>query len=104
MTRQMRRWQEDLDERIKDREKPPSYWDFPEREKGGLHGHCAYCLRADCKRTAFDEDSKGDRACAVSKCRWGCGARMHNCKLFEHQVKGKDKELCRRYVVPILGT
>ncbi len=86
LTKQMRQWQQDLDDRIKDHKRPPKYWDFPELEKGNVHKHCAYCLRGDCARVYDSADPPEDRACSVVHCRWGCGARMHQCKLFEHKI------------------
>ena len=94
LTKQMQRWQEDLDERIKDHEKPPRYWEFPELEKGNIHPHCSYCFRVDCRRTLDSSDPPDDRGCGVVKCRWECGALMHSCKLLEHKVSTST------YVVP----
>ena len=48
---QMQAWQEDLDKRLKGKKIPPKYWEFPELEKGSIHGHCAYCFDIDCDRT-----------------------------------------------------
>ncbi len=86
LTKQMKIWQDELDERIKDHEKPPSYWDFPEREKGNIHKHCAYCLDLNCLRTYDAVDPEDDRACNVVECRWKCGATYHHCKILEHKV------------------
>jgi len=86
LSKQMQRWKRDLDERVKDREVPRKYWESPELEKGNVHKHCAHCFKADCQKEFDAEAPAEERACAVVHCRWGCGARLHACKLFEHQM------------------
>lgn len=83
LSKQMERWQKDLDDRIGSKEKPPRYWDYPEMEKGNVHKHCAYCVNAKCEKGM---DFKEERACEVVGCRWNCGVVLHSCKLFEHQM------------------
>lgn len=87
LTKQMQKWQKDLDERIKDHKKVPHYWEYPELEKGNVHKHCAHCQKRDCQRMSDPADPPEDKACNVVECRWKCGAVLHHCKLFEHKVK-----------------
>ena len=63
----MRAWQDDLDERLKGKERPPHYWEFPDLERGNLHKHCAYCVDINCPRGYEYRDDVNDRACTVSK-------------------------------------
>eukprot|EP00095_Tigriopus_kingsejongensis_P008525 maker-scaffold81_size397536-snap-gene-0.19 protein:Tk08525 transcript:maker-scaffold81_size397536-snap-gene-0.19-mRNA-1 annotation:"low quality protein: f-box only protein 40" len=98
LSKQMIKWQNDLDERLKDKEKIIPYWDYPELEKGNIHKHCAYCYDVACPKSFADgfvdsNDPKG-KACEVIDCRWKCGARYHQCKGFEHQM------LCLYYEEP----
>ena len=92
VSRQMKEWQDDLEERLKGKERPPHYWEHPELEKGGIHEHCAYCFKIDCKREFGLEER--DRSCRVSDCRHGCGQYLHHCKMFEHQM------VCPEYEEP----
>ena len=89
---QMKKWEDDLEERLKGKERPPHYWEHPELEKGGIHEHCAYCFRIDCERE-FGLAER-DRSCRVSDCRHGCGQFLHHCKMFEHQM------ICPEYEEP----
>ena len=50
VVKQMKKWQDDLKERLKGREIPPKYWEFPELEKGNIHqNHCAHCINLICE-------------------------------------------------------
>lgn len=82
LSKQMKQWKDDLDERLKGKERPPRYWEFPELEKGGVHKHCAHCVTLDCGDSATNVNN----ACDTVPCRWRCGSRLHSCKLFEHQM------------------
>ena len=77
---QMIKWQEELDERLKDKVIPPKYWEYPELEKGNIHKHCVYCVSLDCQTIEFEDD-----ACGIIDCRNGCGVKYHSCKSSEHR-------------------
>ena len=99
VSRQMKEWQCELEERLKGKEKPPHYWEHPELEKGGIHEHCAHCFKIDCKRE-FDAGAAADdrdRSCRVSDCRHGCGQYLHHCKMFEHQMVCPEYEGVNSY-------
>jgi hypothetical protein len=91
---QRRRWQEDVDTAILRTGKPVprKYWEFPEQEKGDIHSHCAYCHQAACDKPYNYTTGSSEQSCAVVACVWGCGARLHHCKAFEHQM------ICPTYV------
>ena len=91
LQKQMQKWQEELDFRLKGKKIPPKYWEFSELEKGNLHTHCAHCLDVDCKRTLNLGDPNMDDACGLIDCRFGCGAKYHACKSSEHYM------ICARY-------
>lgn len=90
---QMKQWEDDLNTRLKGKEIPKKYWEFPELEKGNIHKHCAYCIDKQCKRTiTINEDqqplvetAKGE-ACGMIECRWKCGTKYHSCKASEHSL------------------
>lgn len=88
VVKQMREWQNDLNERLKGREIPPKYWEFPELEKGNIHkNHCAYCIDIYCDQTRNDSNKSKlnlSTNCAMTSCKYGCGARYHVCKTSEH--------------------
>ena len=42
--KQMKQWEDDLNKRLKGKEIPKRYWEFPELEKGNIHQHCAHCV------------------------------------------------------------
>ncbi len=85
---QIKQWEDDLNARLKGKEIPKKYWEFPEMEKGQIHKHCAYCFSPKCERKAGLIDSKEapDEACSVIDCRWKCGCRYHACKSSEHSL------------------
>ena len=88
LSKQMKEWQDDLEERLKGKEKPPQYWEFPELEKGNIHKHCSKCVEIGCAKD-FDwncPEKPDEKACPVVKCKWVCGDVFHGCKLFEHQI------------------
>ena len=88
LSKQMQQWKDGLEDRLKGKEKPPQYWEFPELEKGNVHKHCSKCMLIDCGKD-FDWANPGkpeDKACPVVKCKWQCGVVFHSCKLFEHQM------------------
>ena len=113
---QRRRWQEDLDSAIlrTGQPVPRKYWEVPESEKGNIHAHCAYCYSTTCdkrynfciliccstcggpssliSRYNYSEDGDEKQSCAVIQCSWGCGASLHHCKTFEHQMLCKHHE------------
>jgi hypothetical protein len=69
MNEQMQRWQKDLDARLKGKEIPPRYWEFPELERGGIHKHCAYCYDLDCKKANDFFSTYDEVACNIMECR-----------------------------------
>jgi hypothetical protein len=87
LTKQMKQWQDDLDGRLKGKERPKRYWDYPELEKGNIHKHCAHCIRTDCDKS-FDwsNGEKDNVACQLITCRWNCSSVYHACKSFEHHM------------------
>lgn len=94
LSKQMKQWQDDLDERLKGREKIKPYWEYPELEKGNIHPHCANCFAITCSKTfldTYEDDLSKFKACEVISCRWKCGVKYHQCKAFEHQM------LCTTY-------
>lgn len=94
LSKQMKQWQDDLDERLKGREKIKPYWEYPELEKGNIHPHCANCFAITCPKTfldTYEDDLSKFKACEVISCRWKCGVKYHQCKAFEHQM------LCTTY-------
>ena len=91
LQKQMQKWQEEVDFRLKGKKIPPKYWEFSELEKGNLHTHCAHCFDVDCKRTLSLGDPNMDDACGLIDCRFGCGAKYHACKSSEHNI------ICGRY-------
>ncbi len=86
LSRQMQQWQSDLDERLRDRKRPPSYCDYPELEKGGIHGHCSKCFWLGCTKTFEVGAASEQSSCKMVQCSYGCGAKLHHCKMFEHKV------------------
>ena len=86
----MQLWQEDLDKRLKGKKIPPKYWEFPELEKGSIHGHCAYCVDINCERHLNIGDDV-EESCGLTECRFGCGAIFHVCKSSEHHI------ICQKY-------
>ena len=91
LQKQMQAWQDDLDNRLKGKKIPPKYWEFPELEKGSIHGHCAYCFDMNCDRTLNIGEPDEDEACGMTDCRFGCGAILHVCKSSEHYL------ICPKY-------
>ena len=69
MNEQMLRWQQDLDARLKGKEIPPRYWEFPELQKGNIHKHCAHCYDIDCAKGNDLFSSYDQMACTIMKCR-----------------------------------
>ncbi len=109
----MKIWEDDLNARLKGRELPPKYWEFPELEKGDIHKHCAKCFDINCTRkmdfgNANNDEAEEngdimggmfsepdpDEACAIMKCRWNCGMIYHSCKTSEHSY------ICPNFVEP----
>ena len=86
----MQAWQDDLDKRLKGKKIPPKYWEFPELEKGSIHGHCAYCVDINCERHLNIGDDV-EESCGLTECRFGCGAIFHVCKSSEHHI------ICQKY-------
>lgn len=90
VAKQMKKWEDDLKERLKGREIPPKYWEFPELEKGNIHqNHCAYCINHVCDQatnTANKSTPNSMTNCAMTNCKFGCGARYHICKTSEHLI------------------
>ena len=73
----MQQWQDDLNARLKGKQIPLKYWEFPELEKGNIHQqHCAYCININCIHPN----------CSMTSCKFGCGARHHLCKTSEHLI------------------
>ena len=93
MTKQMKMWQQDLDDRLRGKKIPPKYWEFPELEKGNVHKHCSTCFDLHCSRTLHISDPD-DTSCAVTSCKWECGQVYHMCKASEHFI------ICPLYVEP----
>lgn len=87
----MQQWQEDLDVRLKGKKIPPKYWEFPELEKGNVHGHCAYCFNINCDRTLNIGEPGMDESCGITECKFECGAIFHACKSSEHHI------ICPKY-------
>lgn len=88
---QVEQWEADLDARLKGRPIPPKYWEFPQLERGNIHKHCAYCVNLACPRKlGFGQDN----SCALTSCRWKCGAVLHACKASEHMI------ICPAYAEP----
>jgi hypothetical protein len=87
LSKHMQMWKDDLDERLKGKERPPRYWEHPELEKGSIHKHCAYCINLKCDKTGYDlSDPENDRGCNMMACKFKCGQSFHLCKYFEHQI------------------
>ena len=85
LSKQMQRWQDELDKRLKDKVIPPKYWEYPELEKGDIHGdHCSTCFNPTC----------GIETCRIIQCRYDCGSLFHGCKSSEHSI------ICPKYEVP----
>ena len=79
--RQMQQWHDDLENRLKGKDIPPKYWEYPELEKGNIHAqHCSSCFNLNC------ENSASAISCSMVKCKFGCGARYHACKTSEHYI------------------
>ena len=88
VVKQMKKWQDDLKERLKGREIPPKYWEFPELEKGNIHqNHCSQCINLYCGQAKNDANKNNSNTnCAMTNCKFGCGARYHVCKTSEHLI------------------
>ena len=86
----MKKWQDDLKERLKGREIPPKYWEFPELEKGNIHqNHCAHCINLICDQETNARSNNNPISmtiCAMTNCKHGGGARYHVCKTSEHRI------------------
>lgn len=102
---QFKMWEDDLKDRLKGKEIPPKYWEFPEIEKGNLHKHCAYCQSLTCTKksdmlllklhdAAAALEQEEVPACPMISCRWKCGAVYHSCKSNEHSY------ICPTYIEP----
>ena len=75
----MQKWHDDLENRLKGREIPLKYWEYPELEKGNIHSqHCSSCFNLKCDSSSF--------SCSMTNCKYGCGARYHACKTSEHLI------------------
>jgi len=97
MTKQMKIWQQDLDDRLSRHncKKIIKYWEFPELEKGNIHKHCSNCFDIDCQRTSEEiSDDYDDTSCALTSCKWKCGQIYHRCKASEHFM------ICPLYIEP----
>ena len=81
VVKQMQIWQDDLTNRLKGREIPPKYWEYPELEKGNIHPqHCSSCVYLNC-------DAINNAVhCSMVTCKSGCGAKYHACKTSEHLI------------------
>jgi len=85
--KQTKRWQEDVDNAIRRTGQPipKKYWEYPELERGNIHDHCAYCFDINCEKE-FMLTPNDESCCAVHSCSFGCGAKFHLCKSFEHKM------------------
>ena len=61
VVKQMQKWQDDLENRLKGREIPLKYWEYPELEKGNIHSqHCSSCFDLKCDSSSF--------SCSMANC------------------------------------
>ena len=85
----MRRWEDDLKQRLIGKPALPKYWEYPELEKGNIHQqHCSNCFDLNCDRANIDKNKQQTLIlnCSMTNCKFECGARYHACKVSEHSI------------------
>ena len=85
----MRRWEDDLKQRLTGKPALPKYWEYPELEKGNIHQqHCSNCFDLNCESANIDKNKHQSLVlnCSMTNCKFECGARYHACKVSEHKI------------------
>ena len=85
----MRRWEDDLKQRLTGKPALPKYWEYPELEKGNIHQqHCSNCFDLSCDSANIDKNKHQSLVlnCSMTNCKFECGARYHACKVSEHKI------------------
>ena len=81
---QEKAWRRDLTEKLN---VETSLWRQTEATKlqrEGIHNHCRTCVITDCSIGKMFDPSRWRESCPTIDCRWGCGARYHQCKSQDH--------------------
>ena len=87
---QERAWKRDLSEKMRD---ITSYQtEATKLQREGIHNHCRTCVITDCSIGKKFDPSRWRESCPIVDCRWGCGAKYHQCKSQDHSF------LCKLYV------
>ena len=79
---QERAWKRDLSEKMRD---ITSYQtEATKLQREGIHNHCRTCVITDCSIGKKFDPSRWRESCPIVDCRWGCGAKYHQCKSQDH--------------------
>ena len=55
-------------------------------QKEGIHNHCRSCVWSKCTMGKSFDPGRWRESCPMTDCRWGCGAKYHNCKASDHDM------------------